>query len=81
MKLRAPFSPLRGGGRAAIALTLALVAVSVVASAAQGAVQTTSLPAAADTYVRSGAADTNEGGAPFLRVRASGDNRGLVRFD
>jgi probable HAF family extracellular repeat protein len=40
-----------------------------------------SIPAAADTYLRSGAPDTNEGAAPFLQVRASGDNRALVRFD
>jgi hypothetical protein len=37
--------------------------------------------ASADTYLRSGAPDTNEGGSTFLCLRASGDNRALVRFD
>jgi hypothetical protein len=37
--------------------------------------------ATADTYVRSGAPNTNEGASAFLRVREAGDNRALVRFD
>lgn len=39
------------------------------------------LQASADTYLRSGAPDTNEGGSTFLRLRASGDNRTIVRVD
>lgn len=39
------------------------------------------LAANADTYLRAGAPDTNEGASTFLRLRASGDNRSLVRFD
>jgi hypothetical protein len=35
----------------------------------------------ADTYLRSGGPNTNEGSAPFMRIRASGDNRALVSFD
>jgi hypothetical protein len=38
------------------------------------------LTAAADAYVRGGAPNTNEGASPFIRLQASGDNRGLVRF-
>src|SRR6266496_3547521 len=40
-----------------------------------------SFDATADTYVRSGADNTNEGAATFMRLQASGDNRALVRFD
>ncbi len=41
---------------------------------------TVTLEPAADTYLRSGDANTNEGGSVFLRVRESGDNRTLVKF-
>ncbi|MEW6774692.1 MAG: putative Ig domain-containing protein [Bdellovibrionota bacterium] len=41
---------------------------------------TITLEVVADTYLRSGAENTNEGGSTFLRVRESGDNRALVRF-
>src|SRR5262245_31451953 len=41
----------------------------------------TPIVASADTYVRSGAPNTNEGASTFMRLQASGDNRGLVRFD
>jgi hypothetical protein len=34
-----------------------------------------------DTYLRSGNPNTNEGAALFLRVRPTGDNRALLRFD
>ena len=43
--------------------------------------ETVTLPAAADTYIRKGARNTNEGGSPIIRIRQGGDNRGLVRFD
>jgi hypothetical protein len=39
------------------------------------------ISASADTYVRSGAPNTNEGASEFLRVRENGDNRALVKFD
>jgi hypothetical protein len=39
------------------------------------------LPAAADTYVRQGAPNQNQGGESTLRIRQSGKNRALVRFD
>jgi hypothetical protein len=48
---------------------------------ASGANDAVTLAASADTYVRSGAPDTNEGSSSFLRVRASGGNRAVVRFD
>jgi hypothetical protein len=40
-----------------------------------------SFDATADTYVRNGADDTNEGASTFLRLQSSGNNRPLVRFD
>lgn len=39
------------------------------------------VPASADTYLRRGNPNTNEGASTFLRVRATGDNRALIRFD
>lgn len=39
------------------------------------------VPASADTYLRRGNPNTNEGASTFLRVRTTGDNRALVRFD
>lgn len=50
-------------------------------AAASLSAQTTSLPAAADTYLRAGAANQNQGTQGLLRVQQSGDNRALVRFD
>jgi hypothetical protein len=43
--------------------------------------QTATIPVAADTYVRQVAQNANEGGSPFLSVRALIDHHGLVRFD
>lgn len=39
------------------------------------------LSPSADTYLRGGNYNANEGASPFLRVRASGNNRALVIFD
>ncbi len=39
------------------------------------------LPVAADTYVRNGSANQNQGGESLLRIRSSGKNRALARFD
>lgn len=39
------------------------------------------LSALSDTYLRKGASNTNEGASPIIRIRAAGDNRGLVKFD
>jgi hypothetical protein len=43
--------------------------------------QTVTLPATADTYLRHGAPNQNQGEQTYLRVKASGRNRALVRFD
>lgn len=43
--------------------------------------QTTTLSATADTYLRQGSANQNQGDETFLRLRSSGKNRSLVRFD
>jgi hypothetical protein len=58
-----------------------LAGLALLVGSAAGATEAVTLLPSADTYLRSGAPDTNEGGASFLRVRASGDNRALVRFD
>jgi hypothetical protein len=42
---------------------------------------TETLVVSADTYLRSGGDNTNEGAASFLRVQASGNNRALVAID
>ena len=49
--------------------------------AAHGEAQTFALPAVADTYLRSGSSNQNQGNDTFLRVQSSGNNRSLVRFD
>lgn len=47
---------------------------------APAAAETVMLAATADTYLREGGPNANEGTEPFLRVR-TGPNRALVRFD
>jgi hypothetical protein len=42
---------------------------------------TTTFNSSADTYVKSGSDNRNTGVGTFMRLRASGDNRSLVRFD
>ncbi len=42
---------------------------------------TATLDSSVDTYVRSGQDNRNVGGGEFMRIRADGDNRALVRFD
>lgn len=42
---------------------------------------TTTFDSSADTYVRSGQDNRNEGAGEFMRIRADGDNRAFVRFD
>ena len=59
----------------------ALILPTAVVGATSEATEVAVLTAAGDTYLRSGAPDTNEGDSSFLRLRASGDNRALVRFD
>lgn len=72
----------RWSARGAVFVCIVCVLASVlVLAGAASASQAVSLSASADTYLRSGAPDTNEGGSSFLRLRASGDNRALVRFD
>jgi hypothetical protein len=43
--------------------------------------QSVTLNATADTYLRHGAPSQSQGDQGFLRVKASGHNRALVRFD
>jgi hypothetical protein len=43
--------------------------------------QTVAVPAAADTYLRSGSPNRNQGGESILRIQSSGHNRSLVSFD
>jgi hypothetical protein len=46
-----------------------------------GEPQSVSLSPLADTYVRSGQSNHNQGGSQFMQIQSSGSNRGLVRFD
>ena len=48
---------------------------------AHGEAQTFTLSAVADTYLKSGSANQNQGSDTFLRIQSSGNNRSLVRFD
>ena len=82
MHWRAPLALGRVHAQFVVAAAVALLAsFSVLGSSSAGAAETSSLQASADTYLRSGATNTNEGGSSFLQVRASGDNRALVQFD
>ena len=45
------------------------------------AAQIVTLEAAADTYLKNGSANRNQGDEDIVRVRSSGKNRVLVRFD
>jgi len=65
---------------AAVAAAFAALVCFAGSSNAAKAGSTQTLTASADTYLRSGAPDTNEGGAPFTMLRASGENRTLVSF-
>ncbi|HEY2292365.1 MAG TPA: DNRLRE domain-containing protein, partial [Thermoanaerobaculia bacterium] len=49
--------------------------------AAHGEAQTFTLQPVADTYLRSGSPNQNQGSDTFLRIQSSGNNRSLVRFD
>jgi hypothetical protein len=42
---------------------------------------TLTFDSSADTYVRSGQANHNQGGDGFMNIQSSGDNRSLVKFD
>jgi len=55
--------------------------VSVIEDLGDVTVTTAAVTASADTFVRQGANDTNEGASTFLRLQSSGNNRALVRFD
>lgn len=59
-----------------LVLTLAVFGLSP-----RGHSQTATLIGIADTYLRQGSANKNQGDETFLRVRQSGKNRALIRFD
>ncbi len=59
-------------------LTLSIVMLVPILSFAQ---QSTTLTPIADTYLRAGAPDTNEGNSTVLRVKAAGDNKALMSFE
>jgi hypothetical protein len=42
---------------------------------------TTTLAPVADSYIKSGSQNENEGASSFLRIQSSGHNRALVKFD
>jgi hypothetical protein len=62
-----------------ISIAVVLAVASVVAGASRAPGQT--LPATADSFIRSVGDNANEGSQTFLRIQNSGDNRALVRFD
>jgi hypothetical protein len=43
--------------------------------------QTSTLAASADSYLKSGSSNQNQGSETLLRIQSSGNNRSLVRFD
>lgn len=43
--------------------------------------QTLSLPASADTFIRSGQSNSNQGAGVYMRLQSSGSNRALLKFD
>jgi DNA-binding beta-propeller fold protein YncE len=55
--------------------------ILVVTSSFAGPPDPVSLGTIADTYLRQGHPNQNQGGEEFLRVRADGNNRALVRFE
>jgi hypothetical protein len=63
----------------------ALLALGLMLGAGDARAQTTptaqTLTAVKDSFLRSGAADRNEGANPGLRIQASGHNRVVVAFD
>ena len=63
--------------RSLVCLCLGLGLGSTIASQAQ----TLALSAMADTYLKSGSSNQNQGSEALLRIRSSGKNRSLVRFD
>ncbi len=65
----------------AVLAALLMVALPPLPGVAAGGAPPAVLTAVADTYVRAGAPNTNEGASPIMRLQASGDNRSLVRFD
>jgi len=61
--------------------SIAYLLLLSLAFSAKGYAQTIALPPVADTYLRSGGPNQNQGTDTFLRVQQSGSNRSLVRFD
>ncbi len=54
---------------------------TTMATVTVNSLQPTTLTPSADTYLKSGSQNENEGASTFLRLQSSGNNRGLVRFD
>ncbi|MCM2269212.1 MAG: DNRLRE domain-containing protein, partial [Thermoanaerobaculia bacterium] len=61
--------------------TWRLVAAGLAFVAGVVEAQTSTLEASADSYLRSGSPNQNQGGEDLLRVQSTGQNRALVRFD
>ena len=60
------------------ARALSLAILLLTPAAAQ---QSTEVPVVADTYLKKGSPNQNQGTAPGLRIKKSGSNRALVRID
>jgi hypothetical protein len=75
-----PASPDRRGARTSWLAALSFAAWVLAGPAPLGA-QTLTLQAAADTFLKSGSPNQNQGSEAILRVQSSGNNRALVKFD
>jgi hypothetical protein len=69
-----------GGGIRTTRLLIVLIFAAFTV-AAESAAQTQTLVASADTYLKSGSPNQNQGIETDLRVQSSGNNRALVGFD
>ena len=72
----------RAGRRAKVHLAPRLAPLFVLlVSATAARAQPATLEASADTYLRSGSANQNQGTETLLRIQQSGNNRALLQFD
>lgn len=61
--------------------SLSFAVVAALASVTVSRAQVSTLESSADSYLRSGSPNQNQGNEAVLRVQSSGQNRALVRFD
>ena len=79
MRSTRPISCCRLADPAGRAGGIGLLVAALLAAALPLGAQPFTLAAAADTYLRSGSANQNQGADGFLRLQSSGNNRALLR--